>query len=341
MIGFPNDPENVDLTLQSLRPYFLPKYNEEYLKAPPGIQRQTMRDLIVMNRMRAYDLEFELFEKRLNGDANAINAGGDLLLLTLTGLTATAGGVATKAALGAASTGIAGGRAVINKDLYFQKTLPALLAQMEANRNKAKSAILDGLNLDDTKYPLVRAELDLDTLKRAGGIPSSIEQITSKAAADKEKTQKDVDKLRDTSFNTTGTTTRMMSWLFPKGMQDASGKALPNDPIALAALQAWMKADGDPVLQNIPPITLLLSNDPGMEETRLRAAPAARRSGRSSAGRATPTTRSISSAWATPCSCRRGSATASPAGRTWKTPAPAASATTRRAMRRRRGRASR
>jgi hypothetical protein len=42
-----------------------------------------------------------------------------------------------------------GAQAAINRDLYYQRTLPALLAQMEANRAKVELTIMNGLAKSD------------------------------------------------------------------------------------------------------------------------------------------------------------------------------------------------
>ena len=109
------------------------------------------------------------------------------------GLTATTGNATTKAALGAASTGIIGANAAINKDLYYQKTIPALLTQMEANRLKAKLLIIQGMTQPDSKYPLMQAYVDLDAYKNSGSIPAAISSsVTQSAANDKEVAQDNV-----------------------------------------------------------------------------------------------------------------------------------------------------
>lgn len=262
VIGYPADPDNTDKTLDALTPYFSPDYDKQYNTMPHGAERQQLRDLIVLSRTRAYNLEFDSFERRLNGDGNAVSAGGDLVLLTLAGLIATTGNAGTKAALGAASAGVLGAQAAINKDLYYQRTLPALLAQLEANRAKATLTIMQGLNLDDSKYSLAQAELDLDTLKRSGGIPTAIGNITQQAETDKANSQASLDQLRTLPFNTTSSTTRLMNWLDPNGKVD---------PVAMAALQAWQKTDSDPNVRAVPAFTFVTGNSPGLEAGRQRA----------------------------------------------------------------------
>jgi hypothetical protein len=148
-----------------------------------------LRDTIIFARMRAYDIEFADFERRLYGDGNGVTLGSDLIGLVLAGLTATTGNAATKSALGAASAGVIGAKAAIDKDLYYQKTIPALLAQMEADRLKALEPITKGMKQSDADYPLMQAYIDLDTCKTAGSIPTAINAVNQSAANAKDAAQ--------------------------------------------------------------------------------------------------------------------------------------------------------
>jgi hypothetical protein len=116
------------------------------------------------------------------------------------GKATTTGNAATKAALGAASTGIIGANAAINKDLYYQKTIPALLTQMEANRLKAKLPIAQGLTQPDSKYSLLKAYIDLDAYKDAGSMPAAISSITQSAANDKQLAQNNITFVRSANY---------------------------------------------------------------------------------------------------------------------------------------------
>jgi hypothetical protein len=187
--GYPLDPEDTDATLKNLAPYFNGTIEAQYVAAIGDAAKTPLRDAIVYARMRGYDIEFSDFEKALYSESNGVAVGSDLIGLILGGLTATTGNAATKAALGAASVGVLGANTAINKDLYYQKTIVALLAQMEANRAKAKLSIALGLGLPDTKYNLFQAYSDLDAYKNAGSIPGAISVITQSAETQKQNAQ--------------------------------------------------------------------------------------------------------------------------------------------------------
>ncbi len=192
--GYPADPENTRATLRNLAPYFDGTEEKNYHALDPSADtaRTQKRNEIVFARMRGYDIEFSNFERQLYGYSNTTSVGTDLIGLALGGFTATVGSAATKAALGAASTGVLGANTAINKDLYFQKTIPALITQMEANRAKKQLAIFQGLSQPDSKYSLMAAYSDLDAYRTAGSIPDAIGSITQDAANAKQAADNDI-----------------------------------------------------------------------------------------------------------------------------------------------------
>jgi hypothetical protein len=191
--GYPADPESTDTTLQNLTPYFDGTEEKKYYALGSDTDAKTQkRNEIVFARMRGYDIEFSNFERQLYGFSNSVSVGTDLIGLALGGLTATTGGAAAKAALGAASVGVLGANTAINKDLYFQKTIPALITQMEANRAKKQLAIFQGVSQPDSKYSLMAAYSDLDAYKNAGSMPNAISSITQDAGNAKQAAENDI-----------------------------------------------------------------------------------------------------------------------------------------------------
>jgi hypothetical protein len=169
--GYPNDPENSSAVLASLSGYFDPaSVDAQYFNASSEDERRRVRDLIVLNRMRAYDIEFDNFERSLYGEANSVEAGGNLIVTALGAIGATSGGTVTKAALNAASGAVTGAQGIVSKELYYQRTIPALISQMEANRTNAKANILAGLKQPDSAYSLAQAYVDVSIPRQSRGL---------------------------------------------------------------------------------------------------------------------------------------------------------------------------
>ena len=256
--GYPTDPEDTDAILTTLKPYLDPSKDADYYKATAA-DRQDLRNMIVLSRMRAFNIEFDNFEKGLWEDGNTATIGTDLTALALSTLATTVHGAATKTAYSAAATGVLGAGAAISKDLYYQKTLPALIAQMEANRAKAQRIILAGLQKTDSAYPLAAAEIDLDALKKAGSVPDAIGNMTQSASAQKDAETQRLAAVRSLPGSTSTSTKQLIAWV-------------ANNQSNFDNLAAWMQADPiDPVLRDITPEQLIGGADPTLEIDRGRA----------------------------------------------------------------------
>jgi hypothetical protein len=192
--------------------YYSPKTTDE--------ARQLLRNQIVSGRMNAYEAAYSNFKRRLNGDANTLNLAADLSLLGLAGVAATTGSITTATALAAASAGIIGAKGAINSDLYFQRTLPALLAQMDANRARAKLPIFLGLRKSNADYPLVIALMDLDALRDTGGIPPAIGGLTQQAEAARASAEEVL------GFNTTSAATCLQKFIDKPDPEGRANRAL-------------------------------------------------------------------------------------------------------------------
>jgi hypothetical protein len=189
--GFGHDPACTRAATDSLSGGIDGKLLEYYKDPKTPLQTRTSyRNSIVYGRMALSECSYNEFQARLWGDTNIISLGADLTVLTLAGLGATTGSPATASALAAASAGVVGAQAAISKDLYYQRTLPALMAQMTANRETVKAAIIANLQKDDDAYPLSRAEIDLAVLARASGLPAAIENVTETATKAKIEAEK-------------------------------------------------------------------------------------------------------------------------------------------------------
>jgi hypothetical protein len=233
--GYPADPQP-STALDDLRSKYFSQNVEDCYNAgacaslPHLAGKQAIRDDVVLTRMHIYDMEFTLFARELSGGNNTISLGGDLTALALNGLGATTGSSATKAALAAASGGIIAANGAVNKDLFYQKTIPAIVTQMEADREKVEAVIFAGLKQPDDKYPLQRAVIDLDALNNAGSINGAVANITQQATGAKVDSQKSIDDLRLGKFSISASSSTIRTWV----------KASKTN---LEALKTWWKSN--------------------------------------------------------------------------------------------------
>jgi hypothetical protein len=81
--GYPQDPENSSAVIASLSSYFDPSGDVDYTRSTNPDERRRYRDLIVLSHMRAYDIEFDNFERALYGQGNSIAVAGSLATITM------------------------------------------------------------------------------------------------------------------------------------------------------------------------------------------------------------------------------------------------------------------
>lgn len=98
----------------------------------------------------------------------------------------------TANALAAGSAGLVGGKAAFDKNIFFDKTLPTLLANMVAKRKEVLVTIRQGLGTDVKDYPLMLALTHLDTYYDAGTIPGTLTAIAADAGATAKKADTDL-----------------------------------------------------------------------------------------------------------------------------------------------------
>ncbi len=198
--GYPPESGDPDAELAALQTYFdpntIPKYNAETDPA----QRKRLRDEVVYGRLRAYDINYKKFVKALTGGNNLFSIGTDWLVIGLNAAGATVGGEAAKSALSASSAGVVGAKGSVDKNLFYEKTLPAIVAQMEARRMAALVPIEKGLAQSDTEYPLYKALSDLAAYDAAGSIPGAITGIVENAGSTASQAQEQLKFVRDASF---------------------------------------------------------------------------------------------------------------------------------------------
>jgi hypothetical protein len=147
-------------------------------------ERTTYRNRVVSSYLMAADAKYDEFRRDISKSIKGGNVAFDLATLGLTGVAS----VWAKAAdeLAAAATVMAGSRASLNKELYFERTLPILLSLMDSSRLKVRSDILKGLSEPESTYTMQDAFSDIWRYQAAASIDGAIQQAAG-AAADEAK----------------------------------------------------------------------------------------------------------------------------------------------------------
>ena len=180
--GFPDRPDDVGKSLKALKKTYsidvvLQKFRDE--KITPEAQL-SYRNEVISGRMLTIDMQYSLYQKGLYSQGVGSQIGLDIVELGLGGAGALVDG-GTSQILSAVSGGIAGTQSSIDKTLFYDQTLPAILAVMNSERTTIRTRIEKGEQLSLTDYPITRALSDLENYYFAGTIPGAISQITSQA----------------------------------------------------------------------------------------------------------------------------------------------------------------
>ena len=275
--GYPKNYQNTSEVISADAPYLAADVRTKASTGSDadrgGLSPQRYRDAVIYARLEVIDIYYYDFESHLVGSYDGLTLGSDLTTLILNGLGATTGSAATKAALAAASAGVIGANAAVNTDVFYRKTLPALVAQMRASRQTALIAIKSGLNKSVLQYSLDEGLTDINEYYVAGTLPSAVSQITSKAGAEKASADSQLAALRNVKYvlpETGSTALRIQVWLYPP---DGDQTKNPISTSNRQLLTNWMQSDRvDPALNGLPIQSFLTGYNTPLGETDRRRA---------------------------------------------------------------------
>lgn len=149
----------------------------------PATERANYRDYVADIYMAAADARYDEFKANLSREVRGSNFGSTATVLALNGV-AIVSGIEGARALAAASAVITGTNASLGKQVFFDKTLQALLAAMEGSRTSVKIRVHTGLRLPADQYSLRDALDDIRDLEAQASLDSAIQQVTALATAD-------------------------------------------------------------------------------------------------------------------------------------------------------------
>ncbi|MBL4641918.1 MAG: hypothetical protein JKX86_08865 [Verrucomicrobiales bacterium] len=161
---------------------------KSYYQAPDtargGMTRFAYRNYVVASYTSAIDKRYRTFTDQLRSGSRGSALGFGLLQLGLTGATALAkeADVSELATITAIATGAG---AVVDENVFFDRTMPAIIAAMDAERAGIKTDIARKKALSADRYSLDEAIDDLDRLQRAGRLDRALARITRAAEADR------------------------------------------------------------------------------------------------------------------------------------------------------------
>jgi hypothetical protein len=232
--GFPNAPKISSAVRPApdwqLAPQAIAVYNAE---TDPKTQK-TLRNEIIDARLAALDRAFGDYERSIYQEDIQSHVGTDWLLLGLTAGTTVVGAASTKTALGAASTAVVGGTAAFDKRALFDKTLPALLAEMVGARETIRVQIETSKKLEVTDYTWSAADSDLQRFAFAGSLVGAIASVTQAAGQKAANAKQQVQDITNSTFQNSANSKLLQDFWKPNGTLSADNET---------KLKQWMTAN--------------------------------------------------------------------------------------------------
>lgn len=213
--GTPHRSEDLQAELAGLKPYFaadvLSQYNQK-----TGDEKLSYRNEVVMARLRAVDLYYYMFINELSEDHKNLNIGTDtsVMLLGAMGAVSTVSG--TQAIYSSAAALVTGAKASVDKNVFYESTLQALVGQMNANRKQVQAQIYTGLSANVSDYPLLNALIDIEAYFQAGTLLGAIAKINEAAGQQKGAAEAEIANTLQGKFFKTAATDILKSFITDK-----------------------------------------------------------------------------------------------------------------------------
>lgn len=184
MSSSPERSGDVSSELKALEPYFSADVITIYNRKGDS-EKKAYRDDVVFGRIRAIDLHYNQFIQDISKEGKGMSIGSDSAVL-LFSAAGTLSKVSSTQAIFAQSSGVVTGvKSSIDKNAYYDKTLYALISQMQANRQEALLTLYKGLETPVDQYPLLKALIDVESYYQAGTIMGAVTAITKSSGEQK------------------------------------------------------------------------------------------------------------------------------------------------------------
>lgn len=182
--GAPEPSFNVERDLEQLAKEFEPGDSIRDFYANPTLDA---RNKFITGRLTMMNIRYIQFIRQLTSDRQLLDTAGAMLILGMNIAGASVAAASTKTVLAAISAGVAGSKEAIDKNYFFDKTIPALIGQMNAERKKALIPLLVGLKSPLEEYPFAQAVTDLHEYYASGTFTGAIQAIQADAAVKEQR----------------------------------------------------------------------------------------------------------------------------------------------------------
>jgi hypothetical protein len=237
--GYPQRSDDIHNELKQLKIYYAADIINQYSGKQSESDKRMFRDEVILGRIRAIDLHFDIFRKSLTKEYVTLNLGSDLSVLGLNAAGVIVPTASTKAIFAAISGGLVGAKGTIDKDVFYEKTIAVLFSKMDALRKERLVMIRTGLGLNTDKYPILQAMIDVEDYFNAGTLPGAIMGIAVISGAMIQKADEDLKNLITIQYVASGPT---------RPLRDRINRWLDRDPRTnIPLLGKWLRAQKPPI----------------------------------------------------------------------------------------------
>lgn len=196
--GRPTPVLSMNAAVKLVNDTYLPSTVIQTFNSKADSEKRAYRDEVIFVYMTAVDARYQNFLIGLSKQNKGTNLLLDAVVLGLTG-GASFAGESTANALAAGAAFTSGTQGKINERLFYEKSLPALISMMEAERNAIKAIIIEKVGDNDaTEYGMAEALADISDLQNAATIERAISLITEAAGVQASESNQVLRAARDT-----------------------------------------------------------------------------------------------------------------------------------------------
>ena len=229
--GFPRQSYDEKKLIKQLEKEYPPSLVDKYYAATNEPDRRAIRDKIINGRLSLMYLHYNQFVSQFSVTKQTLDTTADITELGLNLATTAVGGAATKTVLGAVSAGVTGSKLAIDKNFFFEKTVPVLVSSMNAQRKQALLPIMTGIGRSIDEYPLTQVLSDLDAYYFAGTFVGALQAMQADAGVKENKAETSISQIRDAAFVATNIQSRIDVLLDRIGkLPDAAAIELEKNP---------------------------------------------------------------------------------------------------------------
>lgn len=146
------------------------------------------RNRVIDHYMGEIDRHYERYSQKLFNEGIQTALGFDTAIIGLSSTAALFEDAAND--LATVISAFAGTQAAINKNLFFERTLPALIVTMDAERTKVETEIIQRKTLPMADYTLEAAIRDLRRYQQAGTLMRSVTKVTETASISRDDAER-------------------------------------------------------------------------------------------------------------------------------------------------------